>query len=98
LRGVALLVPICVPNLAGASGMGQAGLQQLTQRAHDAEARKNYAEAERLYRQALGMAPDDLESLKELGVLYQKELKFDESISFFQRVLKADPQFPEVNL
>src|SRR5262249_5882664 len=30
--------------------------------------------------------------------VYQKEMKIDESLQVFQRVLKAAPQFPEANL
>jgi tetratricopeptide (TPR) repeat protein len=57
----------------------------------------NYASAERLYRQALAIAPESLESLKRLGVLEQTELKFDDSIQLFEQVLASDPSFPQVN-
>jgi superkiller protein 3 len=57
----------------------------------------NYASAERFYRQALAIAPESLESLKRLGILEQTELKFDDSIQLFERVLASDPSFPQVN-
>jgi superkiller protein 3 len=57
----------------------------------------NYASAERLYRQALAIAPESLESLKRLGVLQQTELKFDDSIQLFGQVLASDPSFSQVN-
>ncbi len=57
----------------------------------------NYASAERLYRQALAIAPESLESLKRLGILQQTELKFDDSIQLFDQVLASDPSFSQVN-
>ena len=41
------------------------------------------------YRQALTVAPADPEIFKRLGVLYQTELKFAESIDLFRRGLVA---------
>ncbi len=76
----------------------QAGLQQLRQQAHQAEDKANYADAEQLYRQALTLAPHDLDTLTQLGLLYQKELKFGDSLKMFQEVLKANPLYPEANL
>src|SRR5262249_26968324 len=76
----------------------QAGLEGLVRQAEAAEAKEDYPQAERLYRQALIVAPNDLQTLKRLGLLYQKELRFDESLRIFQRVLKVDAQFPEINL
>ncbi|PYV22488.1 MAG: hypothetical protein DMG24_16640, partial [Acidobacteria bacterium] len=35
--------------------------------------------------------------LKRLGIVYQTELKLQESIDVFQRVLHGAPQYPEVN-
>jgi predicted Zn-dependent protease len=35
--------------------------------------------------------------LKRLGIAYQTELKFAESIQVFQRVLEINPQYPETN-
>ena len=57
----------------------------------------NYASAERLYRQALAIAPESLESLKRLGILQQTELKFDDSIQLFDQVLASDASFSQVN-
>jgi len=58
---------------------------------------KDYAGAERLYRQALLAAPDDPEILKSLGSVCQAEGKYDESIEVLQRILKRAPLYPGVN-
>lgn len=57
----------------------------------------DYAAAERTYRQALALAPENLEALKRLAILQQTELKFDDSIRQFQQVLASDPACPQVN-
>jgi len=91
-------VALCVPACLSIRAAPQAGLEGLVQQAEAAEAKENYPQAERLYRQVLTVAPNDVQTLKRLGLLYQKQLRFDESLRIFQRVLKADAQFPEVNL
>ncbi len=75
----------------------QADLQTLMEQARSYERQQNYADAERTYKQALALAPNDAETLKRLGILYQTELKFEASIDSLQRVLKVAPQYPEVN-
>jgi len=65
--------------------------------ARDYERQQNYSEAERVYEQALALAPKDPETLKRAGVLYQTELKFHESINLLRRALKLDPRYPEAN-
>src|SRR5437762_1650945 len=94
----ALFASLCLFGFIPAQATAQLDQQQLLQQAHNAEEKHRYAEAEGLYRRALAAAPSDLEMLKQLGLLYQKELKFDESIALFNRVLEVNPQFPEVNL
>jgi len=58
---------------------------------------KDYAGAERLYRQALLAAPDDPEILKALGVICQAQGKYGESIELFHTILKRAPLYPGVN-
>jgi tetratricopeptide (TPR) repeat protein len=89
---------LCIFACVSTRATPQDGLQVLLQQAEAAETNENYPQAERLYRRALTIAPNDLQTLKHLGLLYQKELKFDESLRVFQRVLNAAPQFFEVNL
>jgi len=50
-----------------------------------------------VYGQARALAPNDPETLKRAAVLYQTELKFNESINLFERVLQLDPRYPETN-
>ncbi len=59
---------------------------------------KDYAGAERAYRQASAVSPDNAEILKALGVVCQKQLKYKESLDAFQEILKRAPQYPGVNL
>ncbi len=69
----------------------------LLDQARSKEKTGDYAAAERIYKQALALAPESLETLKRLGILEQTELKFEDSIQLFKHVLTNDPQYPEVN-
>ena len=93
-----IFAALCASACVSTRAAPQAGLQSLLRQAEAAEAKENYPQAERLYRRALTVASNDQETLKRLGLVYQKEMKIDESLQAFQRVLKAAPQFPEVNL
>jgi len=75
----------------------QSDVGTLLEQARAAEKAGDYQAAERVYFQALALAPDNLETLKRLGVLQQTELKFPESIESFKRVLAHEPQYSEVN-
>jgi tetratricopeptide (TPR) repeat protein len=75
----------------------QSDVGTLLEQARAAEKTGDYQAAERVYFQALALAPDNLETLKRLGVLQQTELKFPESIESFKRVLGREPQYSEVN-
>ena len=88
----------CLICLA-ASGLVAAApeeVKSLLEQARTYEKAEDYAGAERSYRQALTLAPDDPEVLKRFGILYQTELKFAESIGLFQRALAVSRQYPEV--
>jgi tetratricopeptide (TPR) repeat protein len=69
----------------------------LLEKARAEENAGNYDAAEDTYKQALVVAPENLEILKRLGVLEQTELKFDDSISLFKQVLAGDPNYKGVN-
>jgi tetratricopeptide (TPR) repeat protein len=75
----------------------QSDLGTLLEQARAAEKTGDYRAAERVYLQALALAPGNLETVKRLGVLQQTELKFGESIESFKRVLAQDARYPEVN-
>lgn len=75
----------------------QKSLEDSLSQARELEKSENYAGAERVYQAALSEFPNHPEILKRLGVVYQTELKFPESIETFQKALQVDPQYPEVN-
>jgi len=83
-----------------ASVLGQATPQTLDEyfrRARELEQHEDYAGAERLYQDATKSYPHQPEILKRLGIVYQTELKFSESLDAFSKVLQEAPQYPEVN-
>ena len=92
-----VLLLIAGVAFAPAAARAQSNLQALLEQARADEKAEDYAAAERVYQQALALAPDDLEVLKRLGVLEQTELKFDDSLRLFQRVLDRDSAYPEVS-
>src|SRR5881397_2835704 len=96
LRHALTLVLFCLP-LLGISQPLTADVKALLDRARAYEKAEDYAGAERIYRQALTLAPDDPEILKRLGILYQTELRFTESVEVFRRALSISAQYPEVN-
>jgi tetratricopeptide (TPR) repeat protein len=92
--GLLILVDLLVPPKP-ASAQGQ--INSLLQQARTEEEAGDYTAAERSYRQALELAPDDPKLFKRLGIVQQTELKFDDSIQSFHRVLARDPKYEEVN-
>src|SRR5216684_3126378 len=75
----------------------QSDVGTLLEQARAAEKTGDYQAAERVYLQALAIDPDNLETLKRLGVLQQTELKFSESVESFKQVLAHDAHYPDVN-
>ncbi|HXJ91836.1 MAG TPA: tetratricopeptide repeat protein [Terriglobia bacterium] len=72
-------------------------LDDYFRQARDSEKKGDYSAAEKTYLAAAKEFPNQPEILKRLGIVYQTELKFPESIETFQRVLQDAPQYPEVN-
>ena len=72
-------------------------LETLFSQAKQLEDRKDYDGAIMIYQQATSAFPDQPEAFKRLGIVYQTELKFAESIEAFQHALRIDPQYPEAN-
>ena len=95
--GSGVVLQICLILLASIQVAAQGDLYALLEQARTREKAGDYAAAARVYEQAMALAPGNSEVLKRLGVLEQTELKFDDSIENFQRVLIRDPQYPEVN-
>ena len=52
----------------------------------------NLQPAEAELRQAVALAPDNAEFLRDLATVLAMEKKLDESTSYFQRALKIDPR------
>src|SRR6266852_8310785 len=75
----------------------QSNVEMLLDQARSKEKTGDYAAAERIYKQALALAPESLETLKRLGILEQTELKFEDSIRLFNQVLAGDARYPGVN-
>src|SRR5437016_4042103 len=73
-------------------------LESLLSQAVEQEKGRDFAGAEKTYRQALLTSPDDPEILKRLGIVCQEQGEYDQSIAAFQEVLKRAPVYPEVNL
>lgn len=90
----AFLGGIANPTL---SEQTQTNVEALLEKARGEENAGNYDAAENTYKQALAVAPDNLELLKRLGILEQTELKFDDSIRSFKQVLAGDPNYKGVN-
>jgi len=76
---------------------GQAEVDPLLEHARNYEGQQNFAAAEEQYKRGLEISPDNPEILKRLGILYQTELKFQDSIGAFEKVLASQPQYPETN-
>lgn len=76
---------------------GSPSLDEYFRRAKELETREDYLGAEKIYLEAASTFPQQPEVLKRLGLVYQTELKFAESIDTFQKVLQQAPLYPEVN-
>src|ERR1017187_2767821 len=72
-------------------------LDEYFSQARALEGSENYAGAERVYLDAAQNYPHNPEVLKRLGIIYQTELKFNDSIDAFQQALQVDPKYSEVN-
>jgi tetratricopeptide (TPR) repeat protein len=72
-------------------------LEDYFSQAKQMENAQDYAGAAKVYQEAAANFPQQPEILKRLGIVYQTQLKFTESISTFQKVLADAPQYPEVN-
>src|SRR5580698_8622960 len=93
----ALEIVLLWPCGTGAFPVPPQDVKSLLDQARTDEKAEDYGGAERVYRQALALAPGDPEVLKRLGILCQTELKFTESIELFRRALAASPGYPAVN-
>ncbi|MGO8785869.1 MAG: tetratricopeptide repeat protein [Terriglobia bacterium] len=72
-------------------------VESFLSQAKQLEDKQDYDAAIKVYLQASSTFPDQPEILKRLGIMYQTQLKFAESIQAFQKVLQINSQFPETN-
>lgn len=93
--GLAAFAAIAIT--AACAAQTQSSVEVLLVEAHEKEDTGDYAAAERIYKHALALAPENLETVKRLGILEQTELEFDDSIQRFKQVLAIDPQYRGVN-
>ena len=80
-----------------AQSLKQPDVTSLLAKAREAEKKEDFVSAEGIYRQALQLAPDNLEVQKRLGVVEQTELKFPDSVAHFKTILGHDNGYPEVH-
>jgi superkiller protein 3 len=101
--GCRLATTLLLAGLLGSSAKNTTAMQiparvdAMLDKARGEENAGNYEAAENTYRAALAIAPENLEVLKRMGVLEQTELKFDDSIGLFKKVLARDPDYKGVN-
>ena len=79
-----------------AQGVGSQDAVSLSQ-AIELEKKKDFAGAERIYKEALRQSADDPEILKRLGLVCQQQGKHDEAIEAFQRIIRRAPLYPGAN-
>jgi tetratricopeptide (TPR) repeat protein len=88
---VMVLIPGSVP------AQGTALLGDSLAHALELEKQKDFAGAERIYREASRQWADDPEILKRLGVVCQQQGKHAEAVEALQRILKRAPLYPGAN-
>jgi len=93
--GVGLVILLAM--LAPALFAHPQSLEDFFTQAKHLEDSKDYDGAIKIYQQATSAFPDQPEAFKRLGIVYQTELKFAESIEAFQSALRLDPQYPQAN-
>jgi tetratricopeptide (TPR) repeat protein len=76
---------------------GQDAVAPFLEQARHYEAQQNFPAAEEQYKHALGISLDNPEVLKRLGILYQTEVKLQDSLTAFEKVLASQPQYPQTN-
>src|SRR5262245_32313500 len=72
-------------------------LEDYFSQARELEKKEDFLGAEKVYQQAVEAFPNQPEIQKRLAILLQTELKLSESVEAFAKVLKNNPQYPEVN-
>lgn len=76
---------------------GQSIADDFLARAEALMKQEQFAAAEQVYLQGLAAFPEHLDLMKGLGINYQTQLKFQESVATFERILQRQARHPEVN-
>ncbi len=98
LRLTAMIIFLGCMAVAPTTGWAQQSSEKaLFDQARTYEGQQNYDAAAGVYRKILASDPNNAEALKRLGIVEQTELKFNESIQDFKRVLSRHPDYPQVN-
>jgi tetratricopeptide (TPR) repeat protein len=92
--GIALAIILCC-GARGAAQTSPKSLDDYLNQARQLENAQDYAAAARVYEEAARAFPQQAEIQKRLGIVYQTQLRFAESISTFQKA--GAPEYPEVN-
>lgn len=79
------------------AGVPTQSVENFLSEAKQLEEKQDYDRAIKVYLQASSAFPDHPEILERLGIMYQTQLKFAESIQSFQKVLAMNPEYPETN-
>jgi tetratricopeptide (TPR) repeat protein len=82
---------------AGCSKKGPTKDELLSQ-AKDALAANQYDKAEKAYRDALGLAPDDPVALRQLGFIYHDQGQFPQAYSLLKKAAELQPDDLELQL
>lgn len=95
---VALVVEAILPSVPRLSAHTPPAVQEVSlSQALELEKQRDFATAEKLYKEALHQAPDDPEILKRLGIVCQQQGKHDEAINALAGILKRAPLYPGAN-
>lgn len=70
---------------------------EMVRQAAEAERAGDLARAEQLTRQVVNATPGDPGPLLKLGILLQRQSKYEESLSVLQEILRRAPMYPEGN-
>lgn len=91
------LAPTLLLSIALAFTAQRETVEDYLAEARQLENKQDYDGAIKVYQQALRTFTNHPELLKRLGIAYQTELKFAESIQALQKVVQLNPQYPEAN-
>jgi tetratricopeptide (TPR) repeat protein len=95
--GFVVLAAILSSSFTALPGAEPQTVEDFLSQAKQLEEKQDYDGAIKIYLQASSAFPNQPEILKRLGIMYQTQLKFAQSIQTFQKVLEMDPQYPETN-